>query len=186
MPGARVASDDRVTLRTAEEEDVPFLQRAHANPELRHMLGWDVKNQAQLEDELTENLGHDELFVVCLDEDGADSGQPEAGDVHRIGAIVAGTHERARSGIGFWLVPAVHGEGYGTEAVSLALDHLFHDYPAPAIHASALPHNDASRGLLETLGFVQEGRSRKVAFWDGDYRDAIEYSLLREEWRDQD
>lgn len=32
MPGARVASGERVTLRTAEEEDAPFLQRAYANP----------------------------------------------------------------------------------------------------------------------------------------------------------
>lgn len=96
---------------------------------------------------------------------------------------MVGTAERARSGIGFWLVPSVHGEGYGREAVSLALDHVFRVYPAPAVHAKALPHNDASRGLLESLGFRQDGRARKEAFWNGEYRDSILYSLLREEWR---
>lgn len=183
MPGARVASGERVTLRTAEREDVPFLQRAYANPELRYPLGWDVKNRASLEAEIDDGLGHDELFVVCLDGDDAGPGQPDEDHVQRIGCIVAGTPERARTGIGFWIVPAVQGEGFGTEAVSLALDYVFRVYPHPAVHAETLPHNDASRGLLESLGFRQDGRSRKTAFWNGEYRDSIPYSLLRAEWR---
>ncbi len=186
MPGARVASGDRVTLRTAELEDVPFVQRAYANPELRYPLGWDVENQAEIESEIEGEDGHDELFLVCLDGDDAGPGQPDEADVRRIGSVVAGTHERARSGIGFWIVPGAQGEGYGREAVSLAIDYLFRVYPHPAVHASALPHNDASRGLLESLGFQQEGRARKVAFWDGEYHDAIEYSLLRAEWRERE
>lgn len=56
-------------------------------------------------------------------------------------------------------------------------------YPHPAVHATALPHNEASRGL-ESLGFSQDGRPRTVAFRDGEYHDAIQYSLLREEWQD--
>jgi len=184
MPGARVAEGERVTLRTAEEEDVPFLQRAYANPELRYQLGWDVRSRGEVEDDLDDRLGHDELFVICLDGETAGPGDPDEDDVRRIGCIVAGTSERARSGIGFWLIPSVHGEGYGTEAASLALDYLFRVYPHPAVHATVLPHNDASRGLLESLGFSQDGRLRKEAFWDGAYHDSIHYSLLREEWGD--
>lgn len=188
MPGARVASGERVTLRTAEREDLPFLQRAHANPELRYPLGWDVKSRARLDAEFDEDpeLGHDELFVVCLDGADAGPGRPDADDVERIGCVVAGTAERARSGIGFWIVPAARGEGYGAEAVSLALDHLFRVYPQPAVSAKVLPGNEASRGLLESLGFTREGRARKEAYWDGEYRDAIVYSLLRAEWRERD
>nr|WP_256548157.1 hypothetical protein [Natronosalvus rutilus] len=39
MPGARITSGERVTLRTVEREDVPFLQRAFANPEIRYPIG---------------------------------------------------------------------------------------------------------------------------------------------------
>jgi hypothetical protein len=61
MPGARVASGERVTLRTAEEEDAAFLQRAHANPELRYPLGWDVKSRDEIAADIEDNIGHDEL-----------------------------------------------------------------------------------------------------------------------------
>ena len=185
MPGARVASGERVTLRTAEEEDASFLQRAYANTELRYPLGWDVKSRDEVTAELDGNLGHDELFLVCLDGDDAGPGSPERDEVRRIGVLVAGTSEHFRSGIGCWLVPAVHGEGYGTEAVSLLLDYLFRVYSQPAVYAKALPDNEAARGLLESLGFTQEGRARKEVFWDGKYQDSIMYSLLREEWRDE-
>lgn len=70
MPGARVADGERVTLRTVEREDVPFVQRAHANPELRYPLGWDVESRAQLEAQLEDDFGYDEVFLVCLDEAG--------------------------------------------------------------------------------------------------------------------
>lgn len=186
MPGARVASGERVSLRTAERADIPFLQRAYANPELRYPLGWEIKNQSQLEAELEDNLGHDELFVVCLDDDDAGPGTPDGDDLRRIGCLVAGIPEHRRAGIGFWLVPSVQGEGYGKEAVSLLLDYIFRVSPHPAVYAKALPSNDASRGLLESLGFTQEGRARKEAFWDGTYQDSIQYSLLRSEWHQED
>lgn len=182
MPGARVATGERVTLRTAEEADVPFLQRAYANPELRYPLGWELKSQAELNGAFTDGGPHDETFLVCLDGDDAGAGEPAEADTRRIGCVVAGTSERARSGIAFWLVPAVQGEGYAKEAVSLVLDYLFRTYPHPAVYAKALPHNDASRGLLESLGFEEEGVARKEAFWDGEYRDSVQYSLLRTEW----
>ncbi|MFB6220817.1 MAG: GNAT family N-acetyltransferase [Halolamina sp.] len=183
MPGARVTTGERVTLRTAETEDVPFLQRAYANPELRYPLGWDITTQTELEREFEDGGTHDEMFLVCLDDEDAGPGDPADGETRPIGCVIAATSERARSGIGFWLVPAVHGEGYATEAVSLVLDYLFRVYPHPAVYAKALPHNDASRGLLESLGFQEEGRARKEAFWDGEYHDSIAYSLLREEWQ---
>lgn len=185
MPGALVTRGERVTLRTVEREDIPFIQRAYANPELRYPLGWDVKSQRELEEQFDETGGHDEQFLVCLDDDDSGPGQPADDAIRRIGCIVAGTARRARTGIGFWIVPEVQGEGYGTEAVSLALEYLFRVYPHPAVYANALPDNEASRGLLESLGFTQEGRARKEAFWDGEYRDTIVYSLLRDEWTGQ-
>jgi ribosomal-protein-alanine N-acetyltransferase len=186
MPGSRIASGERVTLRTAEKEDAPFLQRAHANPELRYPLGWEIKGRDEIAADIENDLGHDELFLVCLDDEGAGAGPPDEGDAQRIGAVVATTPDQFRVGIGFWLIPTVQGEGYGTEAVSLVLDHLFRVNPAPAVYAKVLPHNEASRGLLESLGFTQEGRARKEAFWEGEYQDSIMYSILREEWHTED
>lgn len=66
--------------------------------------------------------------------------------------------------------------------MSFLIDELYGQYPHSAVYARTLPTNEASRGLLESLGFSEEGRLRKEAFWDGEYRDTIVYSLLREEW----
>lgn len=185
MPGARIGRGDRIALRTVEREDLPFLSRANANPDLRYGLGWDTKNQAQLEAEFEDQFGYDEVFLVCLDGDEAGPGPIDEAEAERIGLVYAAGGERSRAGIGYWIIPERQGQGLGKEAVAFLVDHLFRVYPHPAIYARTRPDNEASRGLLESLGFTQEARLRKEAYWDGQYRDTIAYSLLRNEWRDR-
>lgn len=179
MPGARVERGDRVSLRTLERDDIPFWQRGYADPEIRYPTGNpEAKSRAQLE-ALFEDDGHTS-FVVCLEDGTPES--PDEGDVRRIGHVSVKLWGRTPT-IGYWLVPEVHGNGYGTEAVSLVLEYAFRTYEAPAVRAKAFDYNTASRRLLESLGFKQEGRLRKDAFVDGEYRDGIVYGLLRREWR---
>jgi len=181
MPGALVSDGERVTLRTAESEDVPFVQRAGANPELRYPLGTPLQNRDDYEDWAD---GDADRLLVCL-EDGPRPGRPEDGDdVDRIGVVSVEDADWRRPELGYWLVPEVHGEGYGGEAVALAIDYVFRTYDHPAVGAVAYDFNDASRGLLESLGFEEEGRVRRDRFIDGEYVDTVVYGLLREEWRD--
>lgn len=198
MPGARVASGDGVTLRTVESEDVAFLQRASANPEIRYPLGNPLRNREAID--VSDEDGTDR-FLVCLEgeertpgegasrensngDDDAGPGRPDEDDVRRIGEVTVNDADWRRPELGYWLVPAVHGEGYGTEAVSLVIDYVFRTYAHPAVGAIAYEFNEASHGLLESLGFSEEGRVRRDRFIDGEYVDTIRYSLLREEWRD--
>ena len=182
MPGARVASGERVTLRTVEREDVPFLQRAGANPEIRYPLGNPLMNREQYD--VSDEEGTDR-FLVCLDGEDAGPGEPGEEDTRPIGAVSVEDMDWKRPELGYWLVPEVHGEGYGKEAVSLVVDYVFRAYDAPAVGAGAYDFNDASRGLLASLGFVEEGRRRKFMFVDGEHRDMVQYGLLREEWRER-
>jgi RimJ/RimL family protein N-acetyltransferase len=179
MPGARVASGERVTLRTVEQEDVPFVQRAGANPDVRYPLG----NPVMSRDDYQGHAGDDaDRFLICLDEDDAGPGSPDEDEVRRIGAAAVEDADWKRPEVGYWLVPEEHGQGYGKEAVSLVVDYVFRSYDAPAIGAAAYAFNDASRGLLESLGFSEEGRRRKYMFVDGEHRTMVLYGLLREEW----
>ena len=182
MPGARVERGERVTLRTVESEDVPFLQRASANPAIRYPIGNPVRNSEQIE--IADERGTDQ-FLVCLEDDDTDPGQVDASDLTRIGQVTVHDAAWKRPELGYWIVPEVHGEGYGTEAVSLVVEYVFRQYDTPAVGAEAYDYNDASRRLLESLGFTEEGRRRKFMFVDGEYRDMIQYGLLREEWRDR-
>lgn len=182
MPGARIQRGERVTLRSLEDEDLPFLQRAYANPELRYPLGAPLKSRDRLEAWIEDDA---DRFLVCLDEDDADDGTPDEGSTRRIGAVTVKDADWRRPDLVYWLVPEVHGEGYGREAVSLVVDYVFRTDDVPGVGAAAYDFNDASRGLLESLGFTEEGRIRKDRFVDGGYRDTIRYGLLREEWRDE-
>jgi RimJ/RimL family protein N-acetyltransferase len=180
MPGALVARGDRVTLRTEEREDVPFLQRARANPELRHPIGNPVTNQEQMG--VPEERPSSDHLLVCLDDDAAGPGKPAEGETERIGRVAVADHHYKRPELGYFLTPEHQGEGYGREMLELAIDYTFAQYDAPAVGAGAFDFNDASRGLLSSLGFEEEGRLRRFMFVDGAHRDMVYYGLLREAW----
>jgi ribosomal-protein-alanine N-acetyltransferase len=166
MPGARIAQGERVTLRTVEAEDAPFHQRAMANPELRVPIGNPLLNREQMEVPSERERGSAQ-FLVCLDGEDAGPGTPDEDDVRRLGVVYVGDADWRRPELGYWLVPEVHGEGYGREAVSLVIDYAFDTYDHPTVGAQAFDFNDASRGLLESLGFEEEGRIRKDRFIGG-------------------
>lgn len=184
MPGPRVAVGERVTLRTTEREDVPFLSRQN-NSDLRLPTGNPVSNQASLASWVEDDFGDLTWLTVCLD-DGAVPGPADADDVRRIGAVGVEDHGRSRPELSYWLIPEYQGEGYGTEAVALSIDIAFQQYHHPGLEAKTFPDTEASRGLLESLGFTQEGRIRNAMYWDGRYRDLILYGLLRDEWDARD
>lgn len=183
MPGPRIEYGDRVGLRTVERADAAFLQRSYANPELRERLGRNPKNETQVDTRIEEVIEDtdNEYFVVCLEDADAPPGKPNSGDVTPIGIIVA-RHVTYRPNLAIWILPEYHGEGYGKEAASMAIDTIFRTYDVPSIGAGVYDFNEASKALLESLGFTQEGRQRKVQFYDGEYHDNLKYGLLREEW----
>lgn len=42
--------------------------------------------------------------------------------------------------------------------------------------------NTASKGLIEKMGFVEEGRIRQGWFAEGEYKDIIQVGILKSEW----
>lgn len=180
MPGAVVSESERVTLRTVEEEDRAFCQRAFANPDIRVGIGNPVRSRAELGDVAEKDDG--DQFLVCLDGDDAGLGAPDEDQVTRIGWVGVDDVSYRRPELAYWLAPEFHGEGYGTEAVALLVDYTFATYDHPAAGARAYEFNDASRGLLESLGFEEEGTTRRDRFIDGEYVDTVQYGLMREEW----
>ncbi len=123
-----------------------------------------------------------EQFIVTL-EAGPLLESLELDEERRIGLTSVSDGSEKRPEIGYWLLPAVHGHGLGTEAVSLLLSSVFSRYDAPTVGAQAFANNDASRALLESLGFEKEGQRRNFAFVDGEYRDLVCYGLDRSVWQ---
>jgi len=86
--------------------------------------------------------------------------------------------------IGYSLIPNERGKGYGTEAAEIMIDYLFLSEDVMRVQACTDVRNVASQRALEKAGFKKEGTMRKYFFIRGQWRDAVLFSILREEWKE--
>ena len=86
--------------------------------------------------------------------------------------------EHHRSEIGYDLLPAFWGQGVMTEAIRAILRFGFVEMALHSTEAQIDPDNDRSRGVLERLGFRQDGRLRENYYFDGKYTDTAIFTLL--------
>jgi RimJ/RimL family protein N-acetyltransferase len=75
------------------------------------------------------------------------------------------------------------GQGYGREAVRLALEFAFDELNLHRVQASVFAYNSRSRALFESLGFQCEGALREFLNRDGIRHDMLLYGQLRREWQ---
>jgi ribosomal-protein-alanine N-acetyltransferase len=87
--------------------------------------------------------------------------------------------------IGYWIGEPYARQGYMTEAVSGLLPFAFDHLRLHRVGAACLPNNEASRGLLEKLGFTEEGYARKYLRINGEWHDHVLYAILSTDPRPQ-
>ncbi|MED0666914.1 GNAT family protein [Bacillus badius] len=78
--------------------------------------------------------------------------------------------------------PDYWGNGYGTEAFALWIDHLFNSLDLVRVGATTWSGNKRMIKLGRKLGMIIEGRLRKCRYFDGQYYDSIRMGILKEEW----
>jgi RimJ/RimL family protein N-acetyltransferase len=83
--------------------------------------------------------------------------------------------------MGILLWPHARGKGVGTEAQRLLARYLFAHSLAARVEADTEVDNIAEQRALEKAGFTREGVLRRTNFRDGRWRDAVLYSILRED-----
>jgi RimJ/RimL family protein N-acetyltransferase len=168
MPGPIVDVGDDLVLRTVEREDTEFVQRLFADPWARPMFHeTNAKNESEVEEVLEETADYD---------------HPEDDETTPV-AFVYGHHvDRDRPSLAFWLPPERRGDGVGAAALELAVASLFRTYDAHSAGATVVDGDDYAQSVVEDAGFLKEGYGREAQFVDGEYRDVIEYGVLREEW----
>lgn len=75
------------------------------------------------------------------------------------------------------------GQGYGYEAMQLALSFAFEELNLHRIQLTVFSYNDRAIALYEKLGFQREGVYRQFVQRSGDRHDMYLYGLLRPEWQ---
>jgi RimJ/RimL family protein N-acetyltransferase len=71
------------------------------------------------------------------------------------------------------------GQGYGSEALRLALDFCWNHLNLNRLQLTVFKHNLRAIGAYRAAGFCKEGRMRKAAFIGGKWADLIMMAALR-------
>jgi RimJ/RimL family protein N-acetyltransferase len=168
-----------VILRPLAESDVDHIMTWVNDPEVVGNLAAFAGQPLTRADELawirrTLASPADVVFSV-LDADGARYlGQIGIHQIHarskvgRLGVVIA-----ARSDMG---------KGYGTAAIRATLDHAFGALALHKLWVMMFARNTRTRGIVQRLGFIEEGVLREEYFHDGAWHDMVRLSLLAREW----
>jgi RimJ/RimL family protein N-acetyltransferase len=76
----------------------------------------------------------------------------------------------------------IWGQGFGTEATALMVDHAFTRLGLHRVALSVFEFNPRAIKAYEKVGFAEEGRAREAIFRDGRFWDEIHMSVLASEW----
>lgn len=85
--------------------------------------------------------------------------------------------------LGYWLDEERRGQGLMAEAVKLACEFSFGPAKLHRLQAGCLPHNKASRRVLEKCGFIEEGLAKKFIRINGVWEDHVLYGLCTEDFK---
>jgi RimJ/RimL family protein N-acetyltransferase len=77
---------------------------------------------------------------------------------------------------------AQRGQGYGYEALTLALRFAFDELNLRRLQLTVFSYNTRAIATYERLGFIREGSFREALLRDGQTFDMLLYGLLRREW----
>ncbi len=188
MPGPILEVGDEaddLVLRTVEREDAALLQRLFADPYGRQALHeTSHKSEAEVEEFVEEQVEDDSnaAYFACLDDEDAPFDHPDEDETDVVAFVYASHVDRDRPRLLLWVPEEHRGDGHAVPALELTLRGLFRTYDAHTVGAEVLEGERYVRDAFEAAGFTDEGRGREVRFADGEYQDAVQYGLLREEW----
>ncbi|MGE6756096.1 GNAT family N-acetyltransferase [Rossellomorea sp. NPDC071047] len=174
----------RVTLRKIEERDLPTLWDYIYSDPSPEWKKWDAPyfehkrlTREEYIDSSIKNKSRSDEFQRIIEVDGT-----------IIGTIgFYWEYEPTR-----WLEagiviydPSYWNGGYGTEALSLWVDHLFQTKEIGRVGITTWSGNERMMKAAEKIGMKLEGRMRKCRYYNGVYYDSIRMGMIREEWEEK-
>lgn len=91
-----------------------------------------------------------------------------------------------RSGsLGYWIGERHARQGYMTDALGTLVPFAFGELGLRRLEAACLPSNEASKALLQRLGFTREGYAREYLCINGTWSDHVLFGLLAGDVRER-
>ncbi len=92
-------------------------------------------------------------------------------------------HFQQHAEIGIRIGMDFRSKGYGQDAVRTLLDYGFRHLNLAKVSLRVLADDERAVGAYRKAGFVEEGRLRAHAWYDGTRHDELVMSVLRDEWK---
>lgn len=166
----------RLQLRPLALGDVDALFAIMSDPETMRYWDWPPFTEREtVHDIIAGQISGAEArnsryWSACLKATGAMIGTCDLSDIE---------HHHRRAEVGFAFNRAYWGNGYALEAMASVLRYALGELGLKRLGARLHAENDASRRLLERLGFSSEGRLEHYVLRDGVWRDCLIYGLVR-------
>lgn len=167
-----------VFLRPLELEDLPRIHRWHNDERLYRYFSKTHRfvSMTVVEQWLRANMAYSNeaiSFAICTSED-----QTHIGNIYLRGIDWVARHAELAL---FIADPSHRSKGYGRGAIRLIIRHAFKDLNLRRLHLKTLQDNERAISLYEKCGFQVEGRLRRHAYKDGEFKDVLVMGLCAED-----
>jgi RimJ/RimL family protein N-acetyltransferase len=175
---------DRIRLRTAEKEDITAFLRWVNDPEVTEDLSLVFPMSRFEEEQWYESMmkrpSSEHVLVIEVRDKSPQENYRAIGTCQ-----FHNTDWRNRSAeIGIMIgEQSFWDQGYGSEAVSLLLNHGFGTLNLHRIWLQVYEKNKRAIRAYEKAGFQYEGKYRQAHYQHGRYYDVHLMSVLKEEWK---
>lgn len=175
--------NDRIRLRAIEPEDAPFFFDWNMDSEMGLMVGRlypptsqkNVRDWVEKTTAMYSDTSDDFFFVIeTLAGELAGSINPHKCD-RRVGNFTYGIAIRR----------PFQRQGYARGAIEMVLRYYFYELRYQKVTVKVYGYNEPSQRLHETMGFVLEGRIRRVVYHNGRHYDDLMYGMTREEFEER-
>lgn len=169
---------ERVVLRPVEREDWARLRDEVETIEIQALgndrppLPMSMLDFEEREERAAEERGEDSAwFVVEVD-----------GDPIGLGGLHEIDYFQQRCELGIRLGREHWGRGLGQDAVRVLVDYAFRHLAIRKVSLEVLADDPRAVGAYRKAGFIEEGRLRQHAWYQGRWHDQLVMSILRDEW----
>ena len=174
----RVLESERILLKPVEYDDLEYLLQLRWDKEITNFLIHEplsLKNQQDWFDNIKRNDMPLSIFEKKND------------GLNIIGTIglynINARHQRA-----VWRIRidgSSQGKGYAKEAIQMLLDYGFNTLNLNKITSESMESNVAILKLTKKMGFKEEGVMKDHFFHQGEFKNAVLFGLLRDDYKNQ-
>lgn len=179
--GITMYSSDRIRFRFPERDDLFHFKKwyndADVREHLNHSLPMSMANEEKWFEMMLNRPMREQNFLIETKVDGkwtpiGTCALNMFNDIVKSAelGIIIGEKQ-------FW------NQGFGTEAMQLLIWHGFANLNLNRIQLSVSAPNKGAIKCYENVGMTYEGRLRQAYFKNGDYVDYLLFSILRNEWK---